>query len=126
MALQILSVGQCAADQFRLAEWLRRRWQADCVAVDDADAARARLNVSRPDLVLINRIFDRDGGSGLEMIRRWKSDPETAKVPVMLVSDFPEAQAQAAALGALPGFGKAQLEWPQTLSRMAAFLVEGR
>ena len=36
-------------------------------------------------------------------------------VPVMLVSDLPEAQDAAVALGALRGFGKAQLHEPETL-----------
>lgn len=125
MPIEVLSVGQCAADQFRLAEWLRRRWNAACEAVEDADQADERVRGAPPDLVLINRIFDRDGGSGLELIRRWKGDPKTARIPLMLVSDFPEAQARAMALGAFPGFGKAQLEEPQTLSRMAAVLTEG-
>ena len=40
----------------------------------------------------------------------------------MLVSDLPEAQNQAVALGALPGFGKSALSLPQTLDRLRAAL----
>jgi hypothetical protein len=40
----------------------------------------------------------------------------------MLVSNFPEAQAQAEALGALPGFGKAALGDPALADRFAMIL----
>jgi hypothetical protein len=40
----------------------------------------------------------------------------------MLVSDFPAAQQQAVALGAVPGFGKAALGAPDTARRLAAVL----
>jgi hypothetical protein len=36
------------------------------------------------------------------------------RMKVMLVSNYPEYQSQAVALGALPGFGKAALREPDT------------
>ena len=67
------------------------------------------------DLVLVNRILDADGSSGLALVRELKQtdEPRVANTPVMLVSNFAEARHQAEALGALPGFGKDDLYAPK-------------
>ncbi len=67
------------------------------------------LGSGRFDLVLVNRICDADGAPGVELIRALKSNPTTADVPVMLVSDHASAQDEAVGMGALPGFGKRDL-----------------
>ena len=59
------------------------------------------------DLVLVNRLMDGDGSSGVAFLTQVKS--EKPDLRVMLVSDYAEAQAEAAANGALPGFGKSAL-----------------
>ena len=46
---------------------------------------------------------------GFDLIREIKADPDLNSLPVMLVSNFPEAQTEAQTLGALAGFGKADL-----------------
>ena len=64
------------------------------------------------DLLLVNR--EPVGFSplmGLDLIRELKEEYPDQKV--MLVSDFPEAQEEATAAGALPGFGKADLGSPK-------------
>ena len=88
------------------------------------EEALAELRQQSFDLVLVNRIFDSDGSSGLEFIRRVKSDPTLSQVPIMLVSNYEESQAQAVAAGAVPGFGKASLGRPQMLERVGAFLAQ--
>ena len=74
--------------------------------------------------MLVNRVLDLDGSSGLELIQRLKEDPEESlkATPVMLVSDYPEAQQMAVELGAEPGFGKSELQSPATLDRLRALL----
>jgi len=119
-ARKVLSVGQCGADHPAIARVVRRLG-ADVVPADSAEEALAELRDSAYDLVLVNRVFDR-GGSGLDLIGRMKSDDTLARVPVMLVSDYPSAQEQAAGLGALPGFGKAALHSPDTARKLAAAL----
>ncbi len=42
----------------------------------------------------------------------------------MLVSNYEDAQQDAVARGALPGFGKAALRQPETRNRLAAILGE--
>ncbi len=117
---RVLSVGQCAFDGGNIARLLRETCAVEPVAVATAAEASAALKAGGFAFVLVNRVFDTDGGSGLDLIRDIKADPATASVPVMLVSNFPEAQAEAQAAGALPGFGKASLGDPATAARLKA------
>ena len=83
-----------------------------------ADSARRALDLTRTvraDLILSDIVMPEM--NGLELCQRLKTDPETATVPVMLVSDYPEAQAQAVAIGALQGFGKSQLQDADAIER---------
>lgn len=125
----VLSVGQCAFDHASIGRALGRGLRARVEGADTADEALARLRSgpARPDLVLVNRVGDRDGAPGIDLIRALKADPALADVPVMLVSNFAHAQDEAVALGALPGFGKAELGSVDVINRLRAALaaVEG-
>jgi len=107
----VLSVGQCGFDGPRIERWLRREVG---VEVDSADtAAEARELVARRtyDVVLVNRELARDGSSGIALV----GEMVRCGCPsVLLVSDRPEAQAQAREAGAKPGFGKASLNHGST------------
>lgn len=105
----VLSLGQCAADNYSINQFLLSGMGVQVTEVDTAAEALARLRTNPANLVLVNRIFDVDGESGLDFISRLKADPELAAIPVMLVSNHAEAQTQAVARGALQGFGKAHL-----------------
>jgi two-component system chemotaxis response regulator CheY len=117
MAKRVLSVGQCLADHGSIARTLHQHFQAEVVPADDVEDALALVAAEPFDLVLVNRILDADGSSGLEVIRRLKGAAMAQQVPVMLVSNYDDAQVEAVHLGALPGFGKAALGQPHTLSR---------
>lgn len=119
-----LSVGNCSMDEANLRRVLTREFQAELVAVDSADEAFATLTSRQFDLVLINRIFDRDGDEGLALIRRIKSDPSLQSTPVMLISNYPDFQSQAESFGAAPGVGKSTLSTKESLQRLAAFLAQ--
>ena len=119
---RILSVGQCGFDHGSLSRFFDRRFDAKVVGADTRDEALDALRSGPFDLVLVNRVSDRDGSPGLELIRAMKSDPATADVPVMLVSNYPDAQDQAVALGALRGFGKSQLNDPETIRAIESLL----
>src|ERR1700678_66268 len=121
-AKRVLSVGQCMADRGSLTRTLSRSFGAEVVSVDTAAEAVARLRPGGFDLVLVNRLFDVDGDSGVDFIRLLRSDEALRTIPIMLVSNYPDAQAQASAAGALPGFGKGALGQPQMLERVAAVL----
>lgn len=109
----VLDLGQCDPDHGSI------RRVVESLALKVLRAATAKeakeiLSSEQVDLVLVNRIFDQDGGSGIDFIADVKLLVKAGVVlnpnlNVMLVSNYPEHQERAVALGALPGFGKAAL-----------------
>jgi two-component system, chemotaxis family, chemotaxis protein CheY len=120
---RILSVGQCGFDHGSLSRFFARRFGAEVVGADTPGEALDALRSGPFDLVLVNRVSNGDGSPGLELIRAMKSDPALADSPVMLVSNYPDAQDQAVALGALRGFGKSQLNDPETIRAIESTLA---
>ncbi len=119
---KVLSLGQCAADNWSIARLLSDSLGS---AVTEADSFEEALELLRREnfaLVLVNRILDANGDSGLDFITRLKSDEALRSVPVMLVSNYADAQRQAVAKGALPGFGKSALRQTSTLERLRSVL----
>jgi response regulator RpfG family c-di-GMP phosphodiesterase len=121
-AKRVLNVGQCSMDHGAISRVLRIRFGAEIIAAHSQDESIALLRQSPFSLVLVNRLFDADGSHGLELIERIKVDEALASIPVMLVSNFEEAQQAAIQAGAAPGFGKASLGSPEMLSKIEPFL----
>jgi CheY-like chemotaxis protein len=119
---RVMSVGQCFADHSGITRVLRGAFGAEVIGADSARQALEQLRQETFVLVLVNRVFDADGSSGLELIRAIKSEQQLRDVPVMLVSNYEDAQAQAVQAGAAPGFGKAALGQPHMLARVEAYL----
>jgi len=118
----VLSVGQCRPDQAAISHYLTSHFGAVVLTADlPADAAQV-LKHQAVDLVLINRKLDADYSDGMEILQNILADKATASIPVMLVSNFPEWQEKAVALGAVYGFGKADLNRPETKQRLSALL----
>ena len=106
---KVLDIGQCDFDHSQIKALLE---SLGCQVLREhtAEQGMLALVMEGADLVLINRIFDRDGGSGLDLISKIKgSNPALAAIPLMLVSNYEEAQKQAVEKGALQGFGKANI-----------------
>jgi two-component system, chemotaxis family, chemotaxis protein CheY len=122
-APRVLSVGQCGYDHGRLTRYLRESFGAETEGVDTFDEALERLRSGAFRLVLVNRLLDLDHSNGIDLIRSIRADPGLAGVPAMLVSNYPEAQAQAADLGALRGFGKGDLGKPRARDALSAALA---
>lgn len=118
MPLRILDVGQCHLDGPRMEALWRKTLDATVDRCDTARDALQRVARTDYDLVLVNRILDADGSSGLDLIRDLLK--AGASAPVMLVSDRSDAQNAAVALGAVPGFGKAALNDPATVELVKA------
>lgn len=118
MTKQVLSLGQCAADNYSLTRFLEKHFQTKVWPVDTFAEALDCLTNNPFDLILVNRILDQNGAEGLDFIQQIKNAPAWKNMPVMLVSNYPDAQQQAVALGALPGFGKAGLGEAQTIARL--------
>lgn len=110
-------------DHGSISRLLEGRFNASVTAAATAQQALDLLKQESFKLVLVNRLFDLDGDSGLEFVQRIKQDPALAVAPVMLVTNYQEVQQQAIAAGALAGFGKSELSSPQTAAKLAAVLT---
>jgi two-component system chemotaxis response regulator CheY len=106
MMPRVLSVGQCGYDHGMISRRLVRDFGADVVGAATFDEALTALRSGAFDLVLVNRVTDRDGSHGITFVQTVKADPELSSIPVMLVSNHESAQAEAVRTGALQGFGK--------------------
>lgn len=122
MARRVLDVGNCSMDHGSISGMLRDQFQAEVVQAHGPHDALAATRSGDFDLVLVNRKLDQDYSDGLEIIKLLKQSPDTAHLPVMLISNYPEAQDEAVAVGAEYGFGKKSLQSPETRERLARFL----
>jgi hypothetical protein len=105
---RIVLVGHCGPDMFMLKTAVSRAVPNAAVeTVNDRAALDAYLGDH--SVFLINRVLDGafESDSGIDLISRL-SIQDGAPVCV-LVSNYPEAQEEAVANGARPGFGKSQL-----------------
>lgn len=124
MSKRIALVGHCGPDSSYLAMAVRRAVPDATVVRADEQSELDRALSDGVSLLLINRSLDYgfDETSGVDLIRRLKqSHPDTR---LMLVSNFADAQAQAAAVGALPGFGKKDLGSPRVSEVLTQALAE--
>jgi DNA-binding response OmpR family regulator len=97
---------------------MRSYFSAEVEPAHSAKEALAALKAQPYDLILVNRLLDRDGAPGVDIIRQVKAEKALAGVPIMLVSNYPHAQMEAQTAGALPGFGKAQLGEAETVDKV--------
>lgn len=116
---RVLDVGNCNHDHGQISRMLADKFGATAVVAHTAQDALDILVRERFDLVLVNRKLDSDYSDGMEVIRRVKKDAALAAIPIMLVTNYAEHQAQAVAEGALPGFGKLELNSSTTHQRLA-------
>lgn len=122
---RVLSVGQCGYDSAQLAAFLTRDFGAEVLEADTAEEAIEALERVTVHLVLVNRVGDRDGASGLDLIRQIRARPALADLPLILVSNLADAQDQAVQAGACPGFGKSQLGTARAREAVASALAVG-
>ena len=117
MTRQFILVGHCGPDAFMLRQTVQRAVpDAAIEMVNDAGTLQGHLNTDT--VLLVNRALDGAFATdnGVELIRGIADGPEA---PIaMLVSNFEDAQAQAEAAGASPGFGKSQLYDETTIQRL--------
>jgi len=123
MTKRVLDVGQCGPDHAAIRRYLTTHFDVEVVPTHGLADTLAELRVNHFDLVLINRKLDADYSDGIEVVRAIKAAAETKHVPVMLVTNYPEHQDAAEAVGAHRGFGKLEFESPETIERLAAILA---
>jgi len=122
MAKRVLDVGQCGMDHSAIRRLVEGQFAAQVVQAHGLADAIGRLKEEPFDLVLVNRKLDADHSDGLEVLRAIKADTTLARTPVMLVSNYPDAQEAAVAAGAEPGFGKSELSQQSTREKLRPFL----
>ena len=121
----VISVGQCGYDNSRIRTLIRSI--DSTVEIKETDSHQETMEVlaslGEAALVLVNRVFDMDGSSGMDLISQLKSkESEFAAIPVMLVSNYEKSQAEAIANGAIPGFGKSELQSVETRRKIESVL----
>lgn len=113
MAKTIVLVGHCGPDRSYLqGAILSVDRSARIVSADNPAELNFHL-ANGADLLLLNRElgYDFDGIAGVDLVAQLRQTHPHVKM--MLVSNYPEAQAAAVNAGALPGFGKRELGSPR-------------
>ena len=112
MSKRILLVGHCGVDGPRLQREIASQvGSADAVRINSMEDLHQACDEGA-DLMLVNR--EPVGFTplmGIDLIRELCQTYPGQKV--MLVSDYSEAQEEATRAGALPGFGKADIDSPK-------------
>lgn len=120
---EVLSVGQCYPDHALLRATIESHFAVRLRRVDTRAQALGLLRAGDPPaLVLVNRKLDADYEDGLLLVRDIRAEARWAAIPVMLVSNYPEAQQAAVAAGAAPGFGKDQCLGREPLAVLVGLL----
>ncbi len=114
----VMLVGHCGPDAIMLKTVVQRALpEASVELVNDQAALDAAL--AGEVVLLVNRELDgafHAGTGGIDLVRhlaQLDSPP-----PMLLVSNFEEAQSEAQAAGAMPGFGKSNLYDEDTTQRL--------
>ncbi len=119
---RVLDVGNCDLDFANIAELVRAQFPAQVQRAHGKEDAFKALRKEQFDLVTVNRLMDRDGSEGMEIIKAMKEDPSLAGTPVMLITNYAEQQQLAIEVGAVPGFGKAALRATETIETLRRYL----
>jgi CheY-like chemotaxis protein len=118
----VLDVGNCVPDHASIKRLLTSHYDVEVLQTHASDDTLALLRNRSVDLVLINRKLDCDYSDGTEILKLLKADPQLAKTPVMIITNYAEHQDAAVALGAERGFGKLELQHPATREQLNTFL----
>jgi len=117
---RIVLVGHCGPDSYALKSAVGMAAAGSDVIFANDDAALAR-EAPGAALLLVNRVLDGDFADegGIKLIGKLAG----LGAKVMLVSNYPDAQAEAERAGALPGFGKTTMYAAETKERIARALM---
>ncbi len=124
MSKRVLSIGQCVPDDGAILRFLSTHFDIQMVRAVDEQDALARIRTEPYDLILVNRKLDIDHSDGLGVIRSIQADPDINTTPVMLVSNYPDAQEKAIQIGAEMGFGKMEYNKAEVIERLGKFLKD--
>src|SRR5882762_4581455 len=106
---KVVLVGHCGPDSSYLRMSVGSAVKGVSILAADDDAELSQVLSEQVDLLLFNRElgYGFSETEGVKFIQRLRASNPQLKM--MLVSNYPDAQAAATAAGALPGFGKREL-----------------
>lgn len=122
MAKRVLDVGNCGPDFWAMSRFLTMNFDCEVEQAHGPEDTLEKLRSGHYTLVTINRKLDQDYSDGIEILKLIKADPELAKTPVMLISNYADHQDAAVSLGAERGFGKLQYSDPAAVERLEPLL----
>ena len=124
MSRKIALVGHCGPDSSYLRMAVTRAAKDAQILMADDDSELKDVLEQGVDLILFNRELGYGFADkmGVDAIKRLRSQNPNQKM--MLVSNYAEAQADAVANGALPGFGKREIGTPKVTELLRTALGE--
>ncbi len=119
----VVLVGHCRPDAWMLSSMLRRAAPGHRVEMAGSDK-ELHEHLDDADLLVVNRVLDGafPDESGIALIQRLGED---SKAPMILISNFENAQDAAVEAGAARGFGKRELNSPHAAALVRAALGVG-
>lgn len=116
---RVVLVGHCGPDSGMLRRAVEKALpHCEVTHADRARELEEQSNAS--SLLLVNRVLPAGLGesAGIELIRTLQQRDASRRPTAMLVSNYEDAQREAEAAGALPGFGKAELGRAETREKL--------
>lgn len=123
MKKTVLDIGNCSPDHSAIKRMLTSLYDVEVLQADQLSDTQQILASQDVDLILINRKLDIDYSDGMDILKSLKSGETTRHIPVMLVTNYPEHQQAAVEAGGVYGFGKLELNSPQTRERLGQYLT---
>jgi hypothetical protein len=122
MSKKVALIGHCGPDSSYLRMVVNRASGGAQVLMADDDSELKEVLEQGPDLLLFNRElgYGFETTMGVDVIKRLRAAYPNLKM--MLVSNYPDAQAAAVANGALPGFGKREIGSPRVVELLKGAL----
>jgi two-component system, response regulator, stage 0 sporulation protein F len=115
---KIINVGQCVPDHNSIKTFLDSFLDVEIIKIETTEETLSYLKNNSADLVLVNRKLDIDYTDGTILISKMQENQELKHIPIMLISNYPEAQEESVKLGGLYGFGKKELTDEKTKERV--------
>jgi CheY-like chemotaxis protein len=118
----VLDVGNCAFDHQTLQSVLSEHWEVELKRTTTLSEAIRELDSTPYDLVIVNRILEGDGLSGLELVKHVVQNHQPQGIPIVFLTNYPEVQEEAIQAGASASFGKRDLRSNEVRLALAQFL----
>ena len=117
-------VGHCSPDSSHLTMALTAAVPGVKVIRVTDDAGTEKLLADGVDLLLVNRAMEHGYSEaiGTDYLKMLKA--KAPNVKMMLITNYPDVQAQAVTLGALPGFGKSSIMAAETKKKLQEALAD--